>query len=294
MLVLVLVVVFQAQNTNTNTSFSTRKYEVDTKNMSPLLIKNKNGFDFGFTPITSINEKEHNTDIHFGILKLKAHEVFESNVNLESAYLLMHGQIEFMFDHKKITVKRESLFEEDPIALHVAQKEPVTITALTDCEIAVFQVKNEQMFSPILFDQHNLLESEHRGKGQLDDTAYRIVRTIFDIRNRPEAKLVLGEVITFPGRWSSYPPHHHPQPEIYHYRFSKPQGFGFGQTGDTKGNEQVAKIEHYDTLKILYDLTHAHSAAPGYGMYYIWAIRHLPDNPYTIPIFESEHQWTML
>jgi len=26
-------------------------------------------------------------------------------------------------------------------------------------------------------------------------------------------------------------------------------------------------------------------------MYYIWAIRHLPDAPYTTPEFAEEHRW---
>jgi hypothetical protein len=28
-------------------------------------------------------------------------------------------------------------------------------------------------------------------------------------------------------------------------------------------------------------------------MYYSWVIRHLPDNPYTVPEFTAEHRWTM-
>ena len=63
----------------------------------------------------------------------------------------------------------------------------------------------------------------------------------------------------FAGGQSSYPPHHHPQPEIYHYRFTEPQGYGHAE----------------------------------YGMYYSWVIRHLPDNPYTVPEFTEEHAWVM-
>jgi 5-deoxy-glucuronate isomerase len=133
-----------------------------------------------------------------------------------------------------------------------------------------------------------MAENEHRGRGLLDDTAYRLVRTIFDCRNRPEAVLVLGEVVSFPGRWSSYPPHHHPQPEIYHYRFTEPQGYGHAELGD-----EVLKIRHGDTLKILDRKDHAQVAAPGYGMYYVWVIRHLPGEPYQTPEFTEEHRWLL-
>ena len=117
---------------------------------------------------------------------------------------------------------------------------------------------------------------ERRGEGQVGGRCLRLVRTIFDARNSPpEVRLVLGEVVTLPGGWSSYPPHHHPQPEIYHYRFTHPQGFGHAEHGD-----DVFKVRQYDTIRIRAGNDHAQVAAPGYGMYYAWVIRHLPGKPY--------------
>jgi 5-deoxy-glucuronate isomerase len=118
---------------------------------------------------------------------------------------------------------------------------------------------------------------------------WRWVRTIFDDSiSHPNAELVLGEVVNMPGRWSSYPPHHHPQPEIYHYRFSDPRGFGHAELG-----ESVLRVRHGDTVKILDEQDHAQCAAPGYGMWYLWVIRHLPSERYTVPEFTTEHAWTM-
>ena len=162
-----------------------------------------------------------------------------------------------------------------------------SIKAGSDCEFTVYGSANRKHF-PTRFYGPEDVPNEHRGKGTVGDACYRYVRTIFDRRNAdPNAELVLGEVVTMPGRWSSYPPHHHPQPEIYHYRFTKPQGFGHAELG-----EQVLKVRQNDTVKILDGLDHAQCAAPGYGMYYAWVIRHLPDNPYGIPEFTEEHRWT--
>ena len=81
--------------------------------------------------------------------------------------------------------------------------------------------------------------------GQVGGACLRLVRTIFDRTNAdPNAELVLGEVITLPGRWSSYPPHHHPQPEIYHYRFTHPQGYGHAELG-----EDVLLVPTYTPLR---------------------------------------------
>jgi len=261
--------------------------------MTDLLVQHPDGFPSGYTAITEIDEAKHDTGIHFGILKLTANEEYDAKNALESAYLLMEGKATFYYDDQEYTAERHSIFDEEPIAIHAAANKSVRFKTHSDCEFAVSQVQNDKDFPTMVFDAHNLLESEHRGQGLLNDTAYRIVRTIFDIRNRPDAKLVLGEVITFPGRWSSYPPHNHPQPEIYHYRFTESQGFGFSQSGDEKGNKEVIELKQHDTLKILYDLDHSQVAAPGYGMYYIWVIRHLEGNPYTVPEFTEEHAWTM-
>ena len=93
---------------------------------------------------------------------------------------------------------------------------------------------------------------------------------------------------TSPPDVRSRPPHHHAQPEIYHYRFTEPQGYGHGELGD-----HVFKVRQFDTLKILDQNDHSQTSAPGYGMYYIWVIRHLPGDPYTVPRFTPEHRWTM-
>jgi 5-deoxy-glucuronate isomerase len=99
---------------------------------------------------------------------------------------------------------------------------------------------------------------------------------------------VLGEVITFPGKWSSYPPHHHPQPEIYHYRFQRPEGFGLCQIG-----EEAYMLRNRDTVIIPAGAVHPHAAAPGYAMFYIWVIRHLDGARYGTPTFVPKHSWVM-
>jgi 5-deoxy-glucuronate isomerase len=92
--------------------------------------------------------------------------------------------------------------------------------------------------------------------------------------------------VTAPGKWSSYPPHHHPQPEIYHYRFAPRQGFGLTAIG-----EETHQVRHNDTVLIRDTQDHPQVSAPGYAMWYIWVIRHLDGNRYGIPTFTPEHTW---
>jgi 5-deoxy-glucuronate isomerase len=120
----------------------------------------------------------------------------------------------------------------------------------------------------------------------MNETSTRIVRTVFDYTNRPESNLVIGEVIGLPGRWSSYPPHHHPQPEIYHYRFLPEQGFGLTAIGDTPHI-----IKDKDTICIRDGEDHPQVTAPGYAMWYLWVIRHIEGNHYGVQTVADEHKW---
>ena len=251
------------------------------------LLRSPLGFEDGLTPIVKMHAKTQKDGMNFSCLKLRQGEQRELTSSLEAAFLLMTGRVIFYYENQTRKVERAGYFEQDPIVLHCPAYTSAHVVALTDCEILVIETKNDHHFAPMLFDQHNLLESDHRGKDILDDTSYRIVRTVFDKRNRPKSNLVLGEIITFQGRWSSYPPHYHAQAEIYHYRFSEPQGFAFGENGD-----EVLRIRHYDTYQIADNHEHAHCTAPGYALYTLWFIRHLPGNPYTIPTFRPEHEWT--
>jgi 5-dehydro-2-deoxygluconokinase len=255
--------------------------------MSDYLIKNPHGFPVGFTPITMIDEQHHDTGIAFGILKLTAETDYHHHSQNESAILLISGRCLIKIDMIEYQASRSSCFQDTPVSIHLPANIPCEIILETECEFAVMETPNDTHFTPMIYDQTNMLECEQRGKGVLSDTAHRIVRTIFDTRNSPHSKLVLGEVVNAPGRWSSYPPHHHPQPEIYHYRFSEPQGYGHAECGD-----HVFKVRHYDTYKILNEADHSQVAAPGYCMYYIWVIRHLNNQPYIDPVFNDAHQWT--
>jgi len=251
---------------------------------SALLADFRRGFPEGFTQVTREGEAELDTGIDFGIYRLAKGDTVREAHPKESAWLLLGGKAELEFQGQRAVVARASLFEEGPTALHLPPGAELRLRALSEAEFARLNVKNGRGFVPRLFLPRDV-PAEYRGRGWAQGACLRIVRSIFDLRNRPESSLVLGEVVTLPGRWSSYPPHYHPQPEIYHYRFTDPRGYGHGESG-----EEVHKVRAYDTLKILDCKGHAQAAAPGYGMYYLWAVRHLEGNPYTGFKYFEEHE----
>jgi 5-deoxy-glucuronate isomerase len=251
------------------------------------LKEHRGGFGLGYTPISTMRDAEDNTGIALGVWKLAQGESATEKPVTETAWIFMEGQLQVALGGKVHTLQRISLFDEGPSCIHVPAGAEILFKAETPVELTVYKVQNEKEFPPAVHLPEEV-EDEKRGLGTMGNACTRVVRTIFDGTTTHEnAMMVLGEVITLPGRWSSYPPHHHPQPEIYHYRFDKEQGYGHAELSD-----DVMKVRHCDSVKIFPPHTHAQCAAPGYAMYYSWVIRHLPGNRYAVPEFEAAHDWT--
>ncbi len=255
-----------------------------------LQIRQDGAFPYGYNPITVMNEAKDNTMMDFGILRLKKGQTEDLiDPEKEKAILLIQGEVMVRFAGQETSIKRESCFDCNPWVLHVPQGVSVTVIGIgEDSELSITQTTNDRMFPAKLYTPEECA-SEERGKGTMKEASTRIVRTVFDYHNAPYSNLVVGEVIDHPGKWSSYPPHHHPQPEIYFYKFYPEQGYGFSELG-----ENVVKLKNNDTVKILDSATHPQTTAPGYAMYYIWVIRHLDENPYKspeYPVFVPEHLW---
>ncbi|SFL83893.1 5-deoxy-glucuronate isomerase [Halanaerobium salsuginis] len=251
-----------------------------------MLIKNKINLETGYSSITEVDGKYSTMLMDVGVLKLKAgqsKEILEPAK--ESAYLLLTGKISLAWENNQQEIERNSCFDEEPTVLHVSRETKVRITAVRESEILIQKTRNKKDFAAVFY-----LPGDYRvdtfGEGLMNGTATRIVRTVFDYENAPYSNMVLGESLTYPGKWSSYPPHTHAQPEVYYYRFNKEQGFGCAFVGD-----QINKVTHNDTVTIPGGLAHPQTAAPGYAMYICWMIRHLEENPWIDRVDEPEHKW---
>jgi 5-deoxy-glucuronate isomerase len=119
------------------------------------------------------------------------------------------------------------------------------------------------------------IEVEHRGNGPFA----REIRPILMDADRPEAEsLLVCEVITPAGHWSSFPPHKHDRDalpgesmleETYYHRVSDPGGFGLQRvySADRELDESIAFGDR-DTVLVPRGF-HVVSAPPGYDLYYL-------------------------
>lgn len=132
---------------------------------------------------------------------------------------------------------------------------------------------------------------EVRGSGAMERTIHHIL-----MEDQPASSLLVTEVITPAGHWSSYPPHKHDTDdpprecmleEIYYFRFKDPRGFGLMRvyTADRSLDETIAVRDR--DLVLVPRGYHTFSAAPGYDAYYLnvmagprreWKITFDPDH----------------
>jgi 5-deoxy-glucuronate isomerase len=223
------------------------------------------------------------------LLVLDAGESYRfGEADKEVAVLLFEGDVQYQWANHSKQATRPNSYDHLPSCLHIGAGSECTVTAHSHSELYIQQTANPNAFDPVFYPPAAIHVQQAGTDGQLQGTMRRNIITVFDYSNAPYSNMVLGEVINFAGRWSSYPPHFHPQPEVYFYRFDKPQGFGVGFIDD-----DVVKIEH-NGLGVITKNSHPHCAAPGYPMYYIWGIRHLDGNPWIkTRIDEPEHAWML-
>jgi 5-deoxy-glucuronate isomerase len=185
---------------------------------------------------------------------------------------------------------RDSVFEGPPYAVYLPPGTEYSVEADSYLELAICSAPAEDGVEPFLVRPEDV-EVEVRGSGN----AERRVHPILMSEGQAERLLVV-EVLTPNGHWSSYPPHKHDQDDLpdesyleetYYHRIRPPQGFAVQRvyTGDRSLDETMTVVDG-DTVLVPRGY-HAVSAPPGYDLYYLnvmagpvreWKFKNDPDH----------------
>ena len=159
-----------------------------------------------------------------------------------------------------------------PGAVYVPAGTDYTVIARGPVELAVCTAPGRSAGEPRLIADDQM-SRETRGTG----TNTRHVRNILP-QTQPADSLLVVEVITPGGHWSSYPPHKHDTAttaeetaleETYYHRLQPPQGFAFQRVyTDDRSLDETVCVEDGDLVMVPRGY-HPVGAPHGYELYYL-------------------------
>ena len=218
----------------------------------------------------------------FGLLKLEAGEIYESKTCDEEAVLvIMSGKCHVSVSGEEFTDLggRKDVFSGNPTSVYIPIESSYKVEEAQGLplEVAVVSAKAEKKFEPFVVRPEEVV-CNHRGILNYQ----RDVRDIVvDNAGGKVHRIVVGETISCPGQWSSYPSHKHDDynppyeakmEEVYHFKI-KPEG-GFGvqvMYNDDLSLRKAYMLKDGDTV-IIPEGYHPVVAAPGFQVYYLWVM----------------------
>jgi 5-deoxy-glucuronate isomerase len=210
----------------------------------------------------------------FFVRRLQIGDVYRSRTDgEEAAFVLLGGSCRADWGRGSQKIgKRKDVFDGLPYTLYLPTGNQVTFTAEAVCEIAECRVPSNARLEPRLITPNDVA-SNLRGGGNVSRQIVDIMSPAF-----PAHRLMVIEVYTPGGNWSSYPPHkhdvHNPPAEvdldeIYYYRIKDPKGFALQHLysgSDVLG--QTVKAADGDAVLVRGGF-HPVVAGPGYDVYYL-------------------------
>lgn len=191
----------------------------------------------------------------------------------EYAIVLLSGSCTIAYLDEKVTLgPRANLFDDPPWAYYLPVGSVCTVEATSTTEIGICRSKATEP-KPARLIRPEDVAIEIRGAGNASREIRHVIKPEF-----PADTLLIVEVITPSGNWSSYPPHKHdihdmPREadleEIYYYRIDSPDGFGLQRLYTADGTiDEAFVIKDGDLLLVPFGY-HAFAMAQGYTGYYL-------------------------
>jgi 5-deoxy-glucuronate isomerase len=189
----------------------------------------------------------------------------------ECCLVLLAGTCEVSYGEQSAVLgPRADVFSGYPYALYLPPSTTFRVEAIEPTQLADGRAPTRAAFPAHVIRPADC-GFEIRGGGNA-------TRQIVDIMppSFPAHRLMVCEVYTPSGNWSSYPPHKHDTDrppgevrleEIYYYRFSHPDAYGLQRVYTTRADDALP-VRHGDVVLIRRGY-HPFVAAYGYNAYYL-------------------------
>jgi 5-deoxy-glucuronate isomerase len=215
--------------------------------------------------------------IHFAVHHLARGATWRACAATEERCLvLLSGAFEIVWPGGAAGVgPRPDVFDAYPHAVYLPVGVAFRLRATQSCEVAdcravVAMSRRRTLFAPQVIRPSDC-GYEIRGGGNATRQIVDIMPPAF-----PAERLMICEVFTPSGNWSSYPPHKHDDDappreadldEIYYYRYRNPDGYGF-QRVYTGRRDETVRVTHGDVVAVR-EGYHPFVTAYGYDAYYL-------------------------
>lgn len=214
----------------------------------------------------------------FKVLRLRSGQaVEEETAGRELAIVLLGGTCSVSSSAGEFPCvgARPDVFSGLPHTLYLPIDTRLTLTAGSSCDLAFCYSAAEERHPAALVTPADV-RVEIRGGGNATRQINHMIEPGF-----PAHRILICEVYTPGGNWSSYPPHkhdvHNPPAEvdleeIYYYRIDRPEGYAIQKvyTSDRRIDETVTVRD--GDLVLVPEGYHPVVAAHGYNAYYLNAL----------------------
>ena len=233
--------------------------------------------------------------LSFGLVRLRDGERYaHPSVGEEHAVVLLSGscRVDVAGEATIVLGARKNVFDGYASAVYVPPETPFVMLATGDVEVAICSASTDEG-GPVTVIRPEDVNVRQVGKDNW-------TRTVTDVigDNVGARRLIVGETYNPPGNWSSAPPHRHDHnnppdecdmEEVYFYRFDPPQGFGIQRVYEpSMGLDETFTVQEDDAVAIPFGY-HPVVAAPGYRLYYLWALA--GEERALLPWDDPEHAW---
>jgi 5-deoxy-glucuronate isomerase len=214
--------------------------------------------------------------VGFAARRLEAgQDAVRAGEDCEVALVVLEGEVRVAAGSRRYAAvgSRKSVFEGQaaPVVL-VAPGERLALEAIGPSLVAFATAPAGDVVATRLIEPADM-RVESRGSGNTGRAVHHLLAP-----DAEAGRLILFEVITPGGNWSSYPPHKHDTEdppresyleELYYYRFSDPRGFAVQRvyTPDRSLDETLTATD--GDVVLVPRGYHPVAAAPGYACYYL-------------------------
>lgn len=266
------------------------------------LLRKKTTYQLEDGIVIAQNITFENTGLKFTALKVinleKNTTYSELNADLESCIVILEGKAT-VTDGKVIYEsigRRNTIFDKKPTdSVYISNNKMIKVQAEIKCKILIaYAPSNKELPTKLIEAEDVLLEK----RGLYMNKRY--VQTILSDQDIISENLLVVEVYTGSGNWSSYPPHKHDQDnlpkesfleEIYYHEINPKQGFVLQRVYTDDGElDEVMAVNNEDVVLVPKGY-HPVAVPDGYESYYlnvmagptkIWRFHNHPDHEWIL------------